>query len=205
MDKLLKLLLSLMVFYGCSEETLTQDQKKELAEKKWKVIENQSKHDNIRTQGSPVIMNLLEEIIELDPNHCDALRERSVPYLKRGVPHQWKEYFDQAVVCDSARWIGWRGYHYLYFFRDYKKAITDFDATDHLTPNFVDAPQGHSVDYWRGHAYLGLKNYQNSIIYYQKYIEKVTDDFGEDWVDSDAFLNLGIAYLEIQQFESVEE
>ena len=205
MDKSLKLLLSLIMLWGCSEATLTQNQKIELAEKKWQVIINQTSHDVIQTQGSPQIMNLLEEIIELNPNHCDALRERSIAYLKRGIPHQWKEYMDQAVACDSTRWIGWRGHHYLYFYRDYKKAIADFDATDHLTPDFIDAPQGHSVDYWRGHAYLGLKDYKNSIIYYQKHIEKVSNDFGEDWVEPDAFLNLGIAFFESRQYSLAEE
>ncbi len=61
---------------------------------------------------------------------------------------------DQAVACDSSRWIGWRGYLYPYFYRDNKKAIADFDTTNHLTPDFIYAPQGHSVDYWGGHAYL---------------------------------------------------
>ncbi|MEK9603892.1 MAG: hypothetical protein VW127_05655, partial [Flavobacteriaceae bacterium] len=59
--------------------------------------------------------------------------------------------------------------------------------------------------YWRGHAYLGLKDYKNSIIYYQKHIEKVSDDFGEDWVEPDAFLNLGIAFFESRQYSLSEE
>jgi len=205
MEKSLKLLLSLILVYSCSEKTLTQDQKIELSKNKWQVIDNQTNHDVHRTQGLPHLMNLLDEIIDLNPNHCDALRERSIPYLKRGIPHIWRKYMDQAVVCDSARWIGWRGHHYLYFYRDYRKAIADFDATDHLTPNFIDAPQGHSVDYWRGHAYLGLKDYQNCINYYQKHIEKVTKDYGEDWVEPNAFLNLGIAYLQSKQDELAEE
>jgi len=205
MVKSLKLFLSLIFLSGCSEDTLTQDQKIELAEKKWQVIDDQTSHEVGRTQGSTAIMNLLEDIIKLNPRHCDALRERSVAYLKRGIPHKWKEYMDQAVACDSSRWIGWRGHHYLYFYRDYKKAIADFDATDHLTPDFIDAPQGHSVDYWRGHAYLGLKDYKNSIDYYQKHIDKVSQDFGEDWVEPDAFLNLGVAYLKNQQYELAKE
>ena len=110
---------------------------------------------------------------------------------------------DQAVTCDSSRWIGWRGYLYLYFYRDYQKAIADFDATDSLTPSFIDAPQGHSVDYWRGHAYLGAKNYEKSIYYYQKHIAHVTQKFGEDWLEPDAFLNLATAYYENNALDSM--
>jgi len=90
----------------------------------------------------------------------------------------------------------WRGYLYLWFYRDYKKAIADFDASDSLTPNFIDAPQGHSVDYWRGIAYLGLKDYENSIAYFEKHIQKETEETGEDWVEHEAFLYLGIAQYE---------
>jgi len=110
---------------------------------------------------------------------------------------------DQAVACDSTRWIGWRGYLYLYFYRDYQKAIADFDAIDRLTPNHIDAPQGHSVDYWRGHAYLGAKNYEKSIYYYQKHIAQVTKEFGEDWVEPEAFLNLAIAHYENKALDSM--
>ena len=82
MVKSLKLFLSLIFLSGCSEDTLTQDQKIELAEKKWQVIDDQTSHEVGRTQESTAIMNLLEDIIKLNPRHCDALRERSVAYLK---------------------------------------------------------------------------------------------------------------------------
>lgn len=43
------------------------------------------------------------------------------------------------------------------------------------------------------------------IDYYQKHIDKVSQDFGEDWVEPDAFLNLGVAYLKNQQYELAKE
>ncbi|MDC1460459.1 hypothetical protein N8345_01135 [Flavobacteriaceae bacterium] len=87
-------------------------------------------------------MNFLEEIIRLDPKHCDAIRELSVAYLKRGMPHEWKPTMDRAVECDAVRWQTWRGYNYLYFYRDYQNANADFNASDTLTPNHIDSPQG---------------------------------------------------------------
>ncbi len=88
MVKSLKLFLSLIFLSGCSEDTLAQDQKIELVEKKWQVINDQTSHEVVRTQGSAAIMNLLEDIIKLNPRHCDALREGSIAYLKRGIPHK---------------------------------------------------------------------------------------------------------------------
>ena len=204
MEKSLKLFLNLFISIGCNQDSfLSKEQKIAIAEEKWKTVVQQNAEDVDHTQGSAKTMKLIDEIIKLNPGHCDALRERSIPYLKRGMPQEWKKYMDQAVACDSSRWIGWRVHHYLYFYRDYAKAIADFDATDTLTPNFIDAPQGHSVDFWRGHAYYGAKNYEKSIYYYQKHVAHVTQKFGEDWVESQAFLNLDIAHYENKSTDSM--
>ena len=176
---------------------LTSEEKVTLAEEMW--LEVEKKHG---IQGSSEKMNFLEEIIRLNPKHCDA-RELSLAYLKRGMPNQWKPIFDWAVECDAVNWQPWRGYLYLYFYRDYQNAIADFNASDTLTPNHIDSTQGHSVDYWRGHAYLGAKDYENSIRYYQKHIAYVTQEWEEDWVEPDAFLNLAIAYYESNQFDKM--
>nr|WP_298793233.1 tetratricopeptide repeat protein [uncultured Allomuricauda sp.] len=146
-------------------------------------------------QGSPESMISIEKAIEIDPTYAEAIRELSVAYLKRGMPHKWKPIMDKAVYHDPKTWVPWRGYLYLYFYRDYKKAIIDFNASDTLTPS-MDYPQGHSVDFWRGIAYLGLKNYNKSIVYLDKHIKKETEDTGEDWVEIEAFLYRGIAHYE---------
>ena len=201
MEKSLKLFLSLLliIILSCDIDYLNKEERESKADFKWQEFLDAHGY----YQGSPQNIKAIEEILKLNPNHCDALRERSIPYLKRGMPQEWKKYMDQAVACDSSTWIGWRGHHYLYFYRDYAKAIADFDATDRLTPNHIDAPQGHSVDYWRGHAYLGAKNYEKSIYYYQKHIARITQEFGEDWVEPDAFLNLAIAYYENKALDSM--
>ncbi|WP_430907237.1 tetratricopeptide repeat protein [Maribacter sp. 2-571] len=147
-------------------------------------------------QGSPESMTRIEKAIALDTTYAEAIRELSVAYLKRGMPHKWKPIFDKAVEHDAATWQPWRGYLYLWFYRDYKKAIADFNASDTLTPNFIDQPQGHSVDYWRGIAYLGLKDYNSSIAYWNRHIQKETAETGEDWVEINAFLYRGIAHYE---------
>lgn len=152
-------------------------------------------------QGSVKMMSYTEEAIALNPQNADAWRELSIPYLKRGMPHKWKPLFEKAVYHDSVTWQPWRGYLYLWFYRDYKKAIADFDASDTLTPNFIDAPQGHSVDYWRGIAYLGLKNYEKSNWYFEKHIAKETEQFGKDYVDLTAFLYNGICYFEAGNYK----
>ena len=150
-------------------------------------------------QGSPKSMTRIEKAIAIDPTHSYALRELSVPYLKRGMPLEWQPKFNKAVVADPKTWVPMRGYLYLMFYRDYEKAIADFNASDTLTA-YLDYPQGHSVDYWRGIAYLGQKEYETSITYWNKHIKKETDETGEDWVELEAFLYRGIAYYELGDY-----
>ena len=152
-------------------------------------------------QGSTQHMNAFAYALELDPSKAETYRELSVTYLKRGIPHKWNSWYKDAIKYDAETWQPWRGYLYLWFYRDYKKAIADFDASDTLTPNFTDQPQGHSVDYWRGIAYLGLKDYKNSILYFDTYINQEIEESGEDWVEVTAFLYRGIANFEAGNFE----
>ena len=147
-------------------------------------------------QGTKENLNLLSKSIELDSENVDSWREFSIPFLKRGIPHIWKKNMDKSIEIDPKEWQAWRGYNYLWFYRDYKKAIADFDEADNVDANFIAQAQGHSVDYWRGIAYLGLKDYKNSNYYFDKLIEKETEETGEDWVEVTAFLFNGIAHYE---------
>lgn len=199
MEKLLKLSLSLivlMLMFSCKNETNTAN-KRQLAEKRYKKAV-------MFRQGSIPFQNGIVEAIEIDPTYEQAVYELSVAHLKRGMPHKWLPQYDKAVKLDSIKRIPWRGYLYLWFYRDYKKAIADFDASDVLTPNFIDAPQGLSVDAWRGIAYLGLKDYEKSIFYFDKYITKEIKDFSENSVDVTAFLYQGIAYLELGEYDKAQ-
>jgi len=149
-------------------------------------------------------MTMLDSILNLDPENAAAWREISIPYLKRGMPLQWKPLIDKAVLHDAKTWQPMRGYLYLWFYRDYEKAIADFNASDTLT-DYIDHPQGHSVDFWRGIAYLGLKDHENSIAYWNKHISKETEESGEDWVELEAFLYRGIAHYESENLEKALE
>jgi len=198
MEKLPKLYLSLccaLVLFSCQKDTnLNSNEKRELAKKTYKAA--------IKfRQGSTPFQNGIADAVAIDPLYAQGVYELSVADLKRGLPHKWLPQYNKAVVLDSVTRIPWRGYLYLWFYRDYKKAIADFDASDTLTPEFIDAPQGHSVDYWRGIAYLGLKNYEKSNWYFEKHIAKEIKDFGEDYVDVTAFLYNGISYFEAGNYE----
>ena len=196
MEKSLKLYLSLLItlvsISSCVNDTDLD--KRTIAEKLYK--------DAIQhMQGSTAFQNGIAEAVNIDPTYQKAVYELSVADLKRGLPHKWLPQYNKAVKLNPKLRIPWRGYLYLWFYRDYKKAIADFDASDELT-TYIDNPQGHSVDYWRGIAYLGLKDYKKSQAYFKKDIERQTKEFSEDYIDSSTFLYYGIALMETQNYDT---
>ena len=198
MGKLPKLYLSfflVLTLFSCNNESENSSkEKRELAEKRY----NQAIQFR---QGSTAFQNGIAEAVAIDPTYQAAVYELSVADLKRGLPHKWLPQYNKALKLDSIQRMPWRGYLYLWFYRDYKKAIADFDASDILTPNFIDAPQGHSVDFWRGIAYLGLEDHKNSLAYFNKFVETEIEEWGEDYVEVTAFLYRGIILMEAKNYE----
>ncbi|MCV6631624.1 MAG: tetratricopeptide repeat protein [Flavobacteriaceae bacterium] len=186
MEKLLPYCLSvLLLCIGCSPE------------KEAKRAMHFAKH---KSQGSNDYINAYARAIELDSTLDAAYREMSVPYLKLGMPQNWKPLIQKAVALNPKLHIPDRGYLYLWFYRDYKKAIADFNASDTLTPNFTDHPFGSSVHYWRGLCYLGLEDPKEAIRWLDAYIEEETQANGEEWVEIEAFLFRGISYYDLSNY-----
>lgn len=203
MGKLLKSCLSILLLiflFGCGDQDkFTKFTSAERKKMSIEYLENGEKNFN---QGSPENMELIEIAIKLDSNNSSAWRELSVPYLKRGLSHEWKPLFDKAVEIDPIMWQGWRGYLKLYFYRDYESAIQDFNATDSLTPNVTDYPQGMSVDYLRGLSYLQLSEHDKALRSFTKYIDEITKKNGEEWVDVNAFIYRAINYYKMKNYLS---
>lgn len=178
--------LLLLAVFSCEERTWYQ--REFSAEEKKQYGKQLFNGAGYYPQGSVPELILLEESAELDSLNPDLWRELAAAPVKRGMAADWVEYYRKAIALDPARWQGWRGYLFLYFYRDYEKAIADFDATDTLTVDFVDYPQGQSVDYMRGICYYGLKDYDRALAYFSKYVESVIENEGEAWVDAYAVL-----------------
>ena len=178
--------------------------KKDLSEVDKKEYAQQLLQGMLKTyyQGTPPAEHMLFEALTYDSTNAALWRELGVPYLKRGYYNESYYYYAQAVKFEPETWQGYRGYNYLYFYRDFERAIVDFDATDSLTLDFTDYPQGQSVDYMRGIAYYGLDNILKSKEYFQKYIDEITSKSGENWVDTYAFLYFGLCYMKEEKPDS---
>ena len=138
-----------------------------------------------------------ETAIKYDQTNSDVLMERSVDFNKAGDFRQGFQYLDRAVELDPEKHLGYRGWIRLRKMRDFDKALMDFDRLDSLTPNVVDAPWGEDINFLRGECHFGNKNYPKAIEFFTQSVENQ----GEDWVDIQTFVYLGLCEYKLNNFD----
>tara|TARA_R110002072_G_scaffold152494_12_gene302212 strand:+ start:4641 stop:5492 length:852 start_codon:yes stop_codon:yes gene_type:complete len=193
-----------LLFFSCNWNDISPNERAVFSlEERDSLIKIKYKEFFKTHQGTPKAMTLLDEILELDSTNAEAWRERSIPYLKRGYPHEWFKNYEYAIVYDAKEWIGWRGYNFLFFYKDFRRAISDFNATDTLTKDFIDFPQAMSVDFLRGIAYYGLESYDTALFYLQRYIDaELKGSGGLAFIDQNAFLYKGRVHQKLNNHDS---
>ena len=151
-------------------------------------------------QGSIADQFQLNESLELDSTNGDAWREKGIAYLKRGIADSFYLNYKKGVQYRPEKWAGFRGYIYLYFYRDYERAIADFNYNDEIVGE-VTYSQGQSHDYMRGICYYGLKDYGEALNQLNRYIDTITEGEGPEWVDVYAILYKGLALAKLRRFD----
>ena len=126
------------------------------------------------TKVRPRSSSTLDEALAFAPDIAALHRERGIAPAKRGLKSVWPHGYDRAAELDPLNWQGYRGYLHLYFQRDYRRAIADFDALDALTPGHTDYPQSNSVHYMRGVAYMQLREYDTALDYFERWLTEET-------------------------------
>ena len=136
----------------------------------------------------------------MDSTDADLWREFGTARVKRGIADEMYYYYGGAVKRKPAKWAGFRGYLYLYFYRDYQRAIEDFNLGDEANGQ-VDYSQGQNHDYMRGICYYGLKDYEEALNFLNRYITQITTDEGAEWVDVYAILYKGLSLAKLNRLE----
>ncbi len=136
----------------------------------------------------------------MDSTDADLWREFGTARVKRGILDEMYHYYGEAVKRKPEVWAGFRGYLYLYFYRDYERAVADFNLGDEANGQ-VDYSQGQSHDYMRGICYYGLKDYTTAIDFLDRYINKVMEEEGESWVDVYAILYKGLSLMQLNRLD----
>lgn len=202
MERLLKYYLSrlftMMALFSCDDRAwyqkeLTQEQRQQYATQ---LLGGRVYH----YQGSVAEQFLLREAMSLDSLNGDLWREFGTSRVKRSIADEMNYYYGKAVELKPLKWAGFRGYLWLYFYRDYHRAIRDFDYSDELMGE-VGYSQGQNHDYMRGICYYGLKDYSSALVSLQLYIDQVVSKEGEEWVDVYAYLYKGLTLAKLEQWD----
>ncbi|MGB0177484.1 MAG: tetratricopeptide repeat protein [Owenweeksia sp.] len=185
MEKLQRFFLSLpFILLACTEHSEIHDPQRSQA-----FLDSARHH----YQGNVSNMTYLLKAVATNTGNAEAYRELSIPYLKRGYPHLWFPLMAKTIDLDPS-WTGARGYNYLFFYRDYERALADFRATDIITPGFTDFPQAMSIRYLKGLCFFGMEQYDSALVHFQEYIDEDTRHFGPEWVDEKVFIYRAIIY-----------
>ena len=113
-------------------------------------------------QGSVPEQHQVKESLEMNPSDADTWREMGTARVKRAILDEMDYFYGGAVERKPEKWAGFRGYLYLYFYRDFPRAIADFNHGDKVAGQ-VQYSQGQSHDYMRGICYYGLEDYEASL------------------------------------------
>lgn len=155
-------------------------------------------------QGTVPQQFLMEEALSFDSTNADIWREFGTAPVKRGLAVNMQYFYGQAVKYNPKEWQGWRGYLYLYFYRDFKRAIKDFNTVDSLL-GLMGNSQGQNHDYMRGIANYGLGNYDDALLSLNKYINTEIATNSEDWVDVYAILYRAYTFRKLNKPSSALE
>jgi predicted Zn-dependent protease len=85
------------------------------------------------SQGSAASQRYFDEVLAICPTFAPALREKAVPYLKRGDFATWKKLIDEAVRLKPDQNLSYRGWCRFSFLRDYHGARADLTRLLTLT------------------------------------------------------------------------
>lgn len=180
--------LSLLFLASCTEKH-NWYQKEFSAEEKPALAESVRNGVSYHYQGTVPEQFHALEALALDSSNGDFWREMGTSRVKRSLADEMYYWYGKAAELKPDPWMGFRGYLYLYFYRDYPRAIADFDQMDSIIGGIGNS-QAQDHDYMRGIAYYGLKDYQSSKDYLRKYIERISTEVGAEWVDVYAHLYL---------------
>ncbi|WP_421763916.1 tetratricopeptide repeat protein [Ekhidna sp.] len=190
-------LMGLCLFTSCTQQ---EWYKKEFSEETMKTYASQLRSGAFYSnyQGTVAEQMHQKEALSMDSTNAALWRELGTARVKRGILDEMEYYYAEAVKRHPEKWAGFRGYLYLYFYRNFPKAIADFNLGDEVNGQ-VDYSQGQSHDYMRGICYYGLKDYQAANEALSKYIDKVTQEEGEEWVDVYAILYKGLTLMKLDR------
>lgn len=183
-------------------EQFAEEDKVALANQKYTMLKDSNFYDTGSYYNNVLkYYTILDEVKDLNPDHAKSWYELSRIYLKYGMLKKWKEHFDMALFLDPLKYQGSRGHILLYYFKDYEKALADFNGVEIINPNGPDYINQTNVHYLMGICHMQLGNYKDALKQFEKYRIDETSSLGEDYLYDSYYLYMGITYIRMRDYQ----
>jgi tetratricopeptide (TPR) repeat protein len=147
-------------------------------------------------QGSKESQDYFVLSINADSTFSYAFFEKSVPFNKRGDYAKGFELLNKAVELNPKMHLGYRGWLRLVKLKDYKGSISDLQKLKKIKSKHTYKAWGQNINFLIGISYLGLKNYDIAIEYFNFSINENNVE-----IDLNHYLYNAIALFQVVDFE----
>lgn len=144
-----------------------------------------------------------DTLISICPNISEAYQERGLPYILSGDFEKLFENIDKAVELEPLRWTAYRGYLHCILAKNYRKAISDFETAEKLTPNAFT--MDHTFSFFLAMSYMELGDFNKAERYFLKDIQQQRRGEGKNDIHYNTLLYFGIMYYLMNEMDLAEK
>jgi len=135
----------------------------------------------------------------IDPTNDHMWQIKGVPYLKSGDYETAFRCYDKAVALNPQRWLSYRAFCKAIFLKDYQAALTDFEKADR-DPHTPKYEMDHTFHFYKGLCYLGMKDFNQARLSFEKSMLQRRKDSGEDGVHYLELFYLGVSWYRLGDY-----
>lgn len=191
MRNFILLLFALLISLSSCSQKMTKD---EIIDK---YVTNCSKKYNYNYQLKEY-QKCLDKGLEKDSTIAYLWQQKAMPYFKARKYEVGMEYIDKAVEYDK-EWLDYRAFIKCVFAKTYKEAIIDFEKCIKLNGNSY--VMDHTYEFYIGLSYLQLNEFEKATILFEKYINELEKELGEEWLHPTGLFYLGISKYEQEKYK----
>lgn len=142
----------------------------------------------------------LDSIILEYPTIAYFYQQRAMPLYKQDKDALGLPFLTKAAALDSQKYLDYKGFMECIFSKNYKSAIADFEKYHELHgEGYV---MDHTYHFYIGISYLQLNEFEKAKINLEKSISQSEANGGRDWVHFLDLLYLGIAQMELYEYQN---
>lgn len=156
--------------------------------------------NNQFVQGSWQSQQLMDSLLAVCPTAAAILREKSVPFLKRGDFSKWYSLITKAVELEPKIYLPIRGWCLIKFLHDYEGGYKDLAQYDSLAPGEFKVVDDTHIKVWMALAKQGLHQDQEALQLFNDAISVTISTKGSEWVGTFDFLYRGILKLRLNDW-----